>query len=1209
MAVDKMIGTEILNYIITAKIGEGGMGSVYLGEHKFIGKNKVAIKVISADKANDFTISKLKEEATILTSLDHPNLVKFANYHIDEQGIVYLIMEFAPGIRLDHYVRTVTGPIPEEKICPVFEPILDGLGYAHKKNVLHRDIKPSNIMVTDTPTIVPKVLDFGIAGILNEYGDLNDGIIVGTPAYMSPEQVKGETLDSRSDIYSLGVMLHFLLTATVPYDTKSLKEEELNRRIIEEPLPRMKAFYPYVSDKMQQIVDKATAKDPSKRYQTCEEFKRAVHSAVYPSIWEKYKKWIIAGSATIAVIISALVLNYMLPKNKYYQDYIETWGVPQGVGKVSASRAKSMASVYKFRFVYGDLDSVAHVNAKGKLCPDELVTREDRPVAMSVKLLPNGKASKVKAYDQFGKCLYVKSYNEAMTTAIFQYDDSFDTEKTFGGGKITRWLLAYDEKGRVKKVQFAGFQNVRVGDNDGIYGKQYIRDSKGRVIEEQYLAFNDSLKATKWGLCKIKMRYDDSGNLVSASYLSTNDTPATSTPDDCINSYSMTYEKSNLSSISYRDAQDKAVVSTRQGAAGYNYLYEKGILSRVEAIGLDGSVVYCKDGYAKKLIEADQNGYVASVKFLDTNDEPCPSFEGVASYSYVNDSEGQVLKMMAYGIDGKPKETEAGYASTECKVDDAGNVVLFKQFGADGMPCVGSTGISGYKCVYNSFGLMTEMLNVGVDGNASKDNEGRMLIKYEYDTKGNVVKEAYYNESADLLSLDNNGVAYVEYTYDEIGNMTEKSYFDAKGYSVDSNVGFQKENRSYDMNNNPVKVRYFKNDHSLLSGTDYRYDERGNVIEEKPVTLSGEVPAGKHIIRYSFDSRDNMTAISFFNSKNLPSSGPDGYHTCVKTYNDRNQIVSEAYQNESGKLTKFMKEPYSLVKNEYSDRGEVSRQTYYDEKEKPVRCRAGYASRSMEYDTDNRISKAFYFDENLKPLVSTTLMPEMMYKYDKWGNQTYVAYADGSDKLIMNSSVGYSIKKSEYDVKGNVLEVSFYDEFSSPVVAKNPAYHKATFKYDERGNVIEEAYFDTFGKPMLYNNYARKEHKYDATSRRIEEILYDIHNQQTKVPSGMDDETSITLGLNYSVSDKVNEYSLEALPETYNFSDGLILTFSSISYSGGSCTASFSVNRSRYDIDEDVLEQVKAQINSSVANAKRIMKLSTKIKASLSDKNGNKIAL
>lgn len=268
-----MIGKEILNYKIISLIGKGGMGSVYLAQNKYIQQQKVAIKIINSNMINDFSRQTFAKEADKLARLNHPNIVHFINYHVDEEGSIYLIMEYADGYSLEEYIKNVSGLIVEDKICSFFEPLLDAFDYAHKNNIIHKDIKPANIIITKDGT--PKILDFGISELLSEKGsDADQDVIMGTPSYMSPEQVKGLPLDQRSDIYSLGVLLHQMLTGNPPYDTTTLTEHEIYKHVVDDELPRMKTYYKYVSDKVQAIVDKATSKKPEARYASCSEFKK-----------------------------------------------------------------------------------------------------------------------------------------------------------------------------------------------------------------------------------------------------------------------------------------------------------------------------------------------------------------------------------------------------------------------------------------------------------------------------------------------------------------------------------------------------------------------------------------------------------------------------------------------------------------------------------------------------------------------------------------------------------------------------------------------------------------------------------------------------------------------------------------------------------------------------------------------------------------------
>jgi serine/threonine protein kinase len=185
-------------------------------------------------------------------------------------------MEYVEGKTLDEYIQTVSGPIPEIKAIPLFSQILDGFAYAHEQGVIHRDVKPANIMVTGRDKM--KILDFGIAKLLSQKTNTltQAGTKMGTVLYMSPEQVKGEPVDKGSDIYSLGVTFFQMLTGKGPYDELDATEFTISNKIVHEPLPRAKSFYPNISERMQAVIDKATAKNAADRFRDCLEFKEAL---------------------------------------------------------------------------------------------------------------------------------------------------------------------------------------------------------------------------------------------------------------------------------------------------------------------------------------------------------------------------------------------------------------------------------------------------------------------------------------------------------------------------------------------------------------------------------------------------------------------------------------------------------------------------------------------------------------------------------------------------------------------------------------------------------------------------------------------------------------------------------------------------------------------------------------------------------------------
>ena len=237
---DFLIGQKIGHYKISKWIGAGGMGAVYLAQRADQQYEKrVAIKLIKHGMDSDSVLRHFRNERQILASFDHPNIARLFDGGVTESGLPYFVMEYVDGLPIDRYCdRHALSVIERLKL---FRKVCSAVSYAHHHAVIHRDIKPSNILVTSDGT--PKLLDFGIAKILQPEGEAEalatiTGLHLMTPEYASPEQVRGQTVTTATDVYSMGVVLYQLLAGQKPYRLKTRTPEEISRAILEQELQR-----------------------------------------------------------------------------------------------------------------------------------------------------------------------------------------------------------------------------------------------------------------------------------------------------------------------------------------------------------------------------------------------------------------------------------------------------------------------------------------------------------------------------------------------------------------------------------------------------------------------------------------------------------------------------------------------------------------------------------------------------------------------------------------------------------------------------------------------------------------------------------------------------------------------------------------------------------------------------------------------------------
>jgi serine/threonine protein kinase len=257
-----------MNYTLKSILGEGGMAIVHLAEdHKF--HTEVAVKMLKKEFVSNENIKKrFLSEARSMFRMSHPHVIRVSDL-IDEGDTVAFVMEYVEGETLKEYLER-KGKLTDTEIREIFSQMLDAVGYVHEQKLVHRDIKPSNFMIDKRGKV--KLMDFGIAKSLDpkaaEYTQTGTGMQMGTPMYMSPEQItETKSVTAQSDIYSLGVVLWQMVTGKKPYDTKTLSNFQLQLKIVQEPLE-------VTNSDWDRIIQKATAKNVLHRFKNFVELKQ-----------------------------------------------------------------------------------------------------------------------------------------------------------------------------------------------------------------------------------------------------------------------------------------------------------------------------------------------------------------------------------------------------------------------------------------------------------------------------------------------------------------------------------------------------------------------------------------------------------------------------------------------------------------------------------------------------------------------------------------------------------------------------------------------------------------------------------------------------------------------------------------------------------------------------------------------------------------------
>lgn len=1068
-----MIPVDLLNYQLIRLLGSGGMGEVYLARNKNI-EQFVAVKALHPKYANNPMIrARFKQEAVMLNSLNHPNIVKFLNFVENEYG-VFLIMEYVDGCTLEEYITKRNGLIVEEKAYPMFAEILNAFSYAHQHGIIHRDIKPSNIFLDKEGHI--KVMDFGIAQIISEANsNEGGGSSMGTPAYMSPEQVYGQKLDQRSDVYSLGVLFHQMLTGRAPYDSTTMSELEIKRYVVNDNLPRMKNYYPYISEGLQLVVDKATAKKQEDRYASCDEMFKAVKQVLAPEKKSRMPLYIAIAAVAVCVVLGVGIWDYFRVKVDYYKDYVEYFGVAKGIGSLSSREVSHREMSYRIESLRRKVRRVTLVNSKDKtISHHDSEHSNSRYSDVLYYYSDNGKVDYKKVYDAYGKLLYKIDYDENMKVAMFKYDDEHGTAKRLSSNttqlfnvddnersSITRYLLTYDDNGLLQKVEYAsGEDNAQVGDAENIYGQAYSYDKKGRITEVRFLGQDGKVRGNRIGLAIKRYEYDDDDNWTQVKYLSAQGNPSHDGNNCPI--VKLEYDKwGNRSSEKYYTSDGKPSYRTDMAACGCKYEYDDNGNNVIRyIIDGDGKPMIGKNGYAQIKMSYNEDGFLTMIEFLDKDgnrtNNTTEDGEISSVIKFTVDEKGLDLTTAYYNTQEKPLENSMGLHKIVCEYDSVGNVLKVDFLNKDLKPAQYGGFHSSVRYTYNEQYMCKSSSYYDKDGKLTYNQNGFAICQYSYDKTGNITKYEFLDKDGKTLINCHNGYAVQEVGYDALGNIKTIHHYNSSLKPSMTSFGY--------------------------CSKEYVYDEKTNfTTEEKYYNVSGSIIK---IDRHTYDDNGNQTSSWTTNSSGKIQGIVSHYE-----YDGNNRVTKFYCTNLSGKRVNYIGQNYCEIDLKHDERGNVIEQTFLDVNGNAAYDEEKTHKRIKQYDERNN----YIYEKNLgkdgKPISGNGVNPEGKATYDEHGNRTSVICLDGYGNPAICSD-GYHRLERKYNENNLLASECYKDTNGNLVKHKSYGYAKVAYAYDSKRNRTEEKYFSTNGSLTNYVTYI-----YNDQNSLIEACMYNAEGK------------------------------------------------------------------------------------------------------------------
>ena len=1157
--------TRLAHFRIVGRLGSGGMGVVYRAHDETLQRD-VALKVLPSISARDPERRKrFLREARVAASLVHPNVAVV--YQVGEaEGRVYIAMELVDGTTLRS--RLSGGALLAATAREWAVQMAQGLAAAHAKGIVHRDLKPENVMVT--PTNVAKLLDFGLAksgwatdseselGTADTEAQITrEGEILGSSAYMSPEQALGLALDARSDVFSFGIVLYEMLCGRRPFGGKT--PGEVRAAIArDEPL----APDPDVDAELGQVAMRCLAKKVDERFvdagavlgalapqvptndlersgRASSAVSRSTHAPPRP------RRSVRARTMALGLLGVALVGGGVFaygaaraPRVRYCVSRTHTSDGPRCAFERSAdSLPKRFFPIFRFTEQGERAVRVETLSVGGVPIEREDWIRDD-----------SGAVREVKVYDRFGANTRWERWSDGGRRVDYVDIDGKTPRHEHRDDRVTSEQRELDSERRLARIQFFGASGrprpVTLGsggDNVGAYGltSKYGK-TPGYYTEEAWLGPDGAPATNAQGFASVR-REDTGIPFPDGRFFDLDGRPAVSNGFHRIHIFT---EDDDFRGAAFFGLHDEPVLLFSQGLHEYHQEWDptKRVLRET---------VLDANGHTPPLVRGlwitsdtqfyDDHGNLVRVEYLDGQGNRVVTNRGAAVDRYKYDEQGHETLFEELDVAGNLVQNVDGFARREEKRDAHDNPLEYRYYDETGHLAPWKEGGTIVRATFDDRDLKLTSSSFDAQERPIADIHGVFSEHDRYDRLRNLVEVAYFGTDG-KPAVSDEGFAFKRFTYDQNDDLVSVSYFDTSGAPTLASSSYATTTLKNDENGLPIE-EHFLDVHGDATLTKEAYasvtrqrSRDGDVIEESYFGKRGEPvlrEGGYARKTTTYDVRRRPIEIALFDAAGTPVRGTDGWSVERTTYDENGLLIRIDHLDASRTLALDAKGRASVVKT-YDARANLTDESTLGADGKPVVTPEGFATKRTTYDERDEVVAEELLGSDGKATSGKAGWSVRRVRYDDFGNMVEEAFFDETHAPVAPKEIGYASKRQRFDARRRLIEVAYFDvrgvpskgpEGAAIVRYERDGYGRAVetryldgmrmpapskdgclvlhSKFDDAGRLVDERFVDADGAARPANDGCAGHHTaYDALGRKIEETCLDTKAGPTFSTSG-----------------------------------------------------------------------------------------------------------